>query len=137
VLQYSYLGVLVFVVLVTLPLELVLGIRVWRRPVRLVLAVLPGFVLFVLWDLYAIRVGHWDFDPAQTTGVLLPGNLPIEEVLFFLFIPIAGIMSLEAVRVVRRWHTGDGVALPGVPPEDEPTAPRPSDAAPARDGMAS
>lgn len=118
-LQYSYLGVLVFVLVTTLPLEVVLGIRVWRRPLRLLLAVLPGFVLFLVWDLYAIRVGHWDFDPEQTTGVLLPGSLPLEEVLFFLFIPIAGIMSLEAVRVVRRAHTGDGVSLPGVPVEEE------------------
>jgi lycopene cyclase domain-containing protein len=117
-LQYSYLGVLVFVLVTTLPLEVVLGIRVWRRPLRLLLAVLPGFALFLVWDLYAIRVGHWDFDPEQTTGVLLPGSLPLEEVLFFLFVPIAGIMSLEAVRVVRRAHTGDGVTLPGVPAEE-------------------
>ncbi len=110
--QYAYLAMLVFVLLITLPLELYLGVRVWRRPLRLALSVLPVAALFVLWDLYAIDAGHWDFDPAQTSGVLLFGVLPLEELLFFLVVPIAGVMTLEAVRVVRRAHLGDGVELP-------------------------
>lgn len=105
--QFAYLGVLVLVLLTTLPLELFLGVRVWRRPRRLALTVLPVVAVFVVWDLYAIDQGHWDFDPAQTVGVLLFGTLPIEELLFFLVVPVAAIMTLEAVRVVRRWPVGD------------------------------
>ncbi len=105
--QFAYLGVLVLVLLTTLPLELYLGVRVWRRPRRLALTVLPVVAVFVVWDLYAIDQGHWDFDPAQTVGVLLFGTLPIEELLFFLVVPVAAIMTLEAVRVVRRWPVGD------------------------------
>lgn len=107
--QYAYLGVLVFIVLTTLPLELYLGVRVWRRPRRLAMTVLPVVVVFVIWDLYAISQDHWFFDPAQTTGVLLFGTLPLEELLFFIVVPIAAVMTLEAVRVVRRWPVGDGV----------------------------
>jgi len=105
--QFAYLGVLVLVLLTTLPLELYLGVRVWRRPRRLALTVLPVVAVFVVWDLYAIDRGHWDFDPAQTVGVLLFGTLPVEELLFFLVVPVAAIMTLEAVRVVRRWPVGD------------------------------
>lgn len=105
--QYAYLGVLLFIVVATLPLELYLGVRVWRRPRRLALTVLPVVAVFVLWDLYAIGRHHWFFDPDQTTGVLLFGSLPIEELLFFVVVPIAAIMTLEAVRVVRRWQVGD------------------------------
>jgi len=101
--QYAYLAVLGFVLLVTAPLELYLGVRVWRRPRRLALTVLPVVVVFVVWDLYAISRDHWFFDPDQTTGVLLLGSLPLEELLFFVVVPIAGIMTLEAVSVVRRW----------------------------------
>ena len=86
-----------------MPLELYLGVRVWRRPRRLALTVLPVLVVFTLWDLYAIGRDHWFFDPDQTSGVLLFGALPLEELLFFIVVPIAGVMTLEAVSVVRRW----------------------------------
>ena len=106
-LPYSYLAVLGFILLTTLPLELYLGVRVWRRPRRLALTVLPVVVVFVLWDLYAINQQHWFFDPDQTSGVVL-GTLPLEELLFFIVVPIAAAMTLEAVRVVKpHWVVGD------------------------------
>jgi lycopene cyclase domain-containing protein len=106
-LPYSYLAVLAFILLITLPLELYLGVRVWRRPRRLALTVLPVVVVFVLWDLYAIDQQHWFFDPDQTSDVLL-GTLPLEELLFFVVVPLAAVMALEAVRVVKpHWVVGD------------------------------
>ena len=103
----SYAGMLAFVVLGTLPLELLLGVRVYRRARRLVLTLLPVVAVFVTWDLYAIASGQWDFDPDQTLGVVLPGGLPIEELLFFLVVPLASVLTLEAVRTVRGWRVGD------------------------------
>jgi len=114
---FAYLAVLVFVLVVTLPLELVLGVRVWRRPRRLLLSLLPVVAVFVVWDLVAIARGHWTFDPAHTTGWRL-GALPVEELLFFVVVPVASVMTLEAVRVVRRWDVGDGARLPM--PEHQP-----------------
>ena len=35
------------------------------------------------------------------------GTLPVEELLFFIVVPIAGILSLEAVRAVKGWPAGD------------------------------
>ena len=106
-LPYSYLAVLGFILLTTLPLELYLGVRVWRRPRRLALTVLPVVVVFVLWDPYAINQQHRFFDPDQTSGVVL-GTLPLEELLFFIVVPIAAAMTLEAVRVVKpHWVVGD------------------------------
>jgi lycopene cyclase domain-containing protein len=103
----SYVGMLAFVVFGTLPLELLLGVRVYRRARRLALTLLPVLSVFVVWDLYAIASGQWDFDPAQTLGVVLPGGLPLEELLFFLVVPLASVLTLEAVRTVRGWHVGD------------------------------
>ena len=60
-----------------------------------------------LWDLAAIAAGHWTFDPAQTTGILLPGGLPLDEVLFFLVVPICAVLGFEAVRAVLRRPAGD------------------------------
>ena len=39
--------------------------------------------------------------------VLLPGRLPLDEVLFFLVTPTCAILAFEAVRAVKRWPVGD------------------------------
>jgi lycopene cyclase domain-containing protein len=103
----AYAAMLAFVVLGTLPLELRLGTRVYARPRRLLLTLLPVVPVFVVWDYYAVSRRHWDFDPAQTTGVLVPGGLPVEELAFFVVVPIAAVLTLEAVRAVRGWRVGD------------------------------
>ena len=63
-------------------------------------------LVFLAWDLYAVPAGHWEFDPAQTLGVTLPGGVPLEEVLFFLVVPTCALLALEAVRRVRGWPVG-------------------------------
>jgi len=102
----TYLGLLVGCVLVTAPLELVLRVRVYARWRRLLLAVLPEFVVFVTWVLYAIAQGHWNYDGDLTLGVRLPGGIPVEEVLFFLVVPLCSVLALEAVRKVTGWDAG-------------------------------
>ncbi len=103
----SYLAVLAFCLVGTLPLELWLGVRVYRQWRRLLLTLLPVVAVFVVWDLSAIAAGHWTFDPEQTTGVVLPGELPVEELLFFVVVPVCSLLSFEAVRKVRGWPAGD------------------------------
>jgi lycopene cyclase domain-containing protein len=97
----SYLAVLAFCLLGTLPLELWLSVRVYRRPRRLLMTLLPVVAVFYLWDVYAIAAGHWSFDPAQTVGLVLPGGVPVEELLFFVVVPTCAVLAFEAVRRVR------------------------------------
>ena len=104
--QLSYLLVLAFCLVGTAPLEVVLKTRVYARWKRLLLTLLPVLVVFVTWDLLAIGAGHWDYDPEQVTGIAL-GSLPLEELLFFLVIPVCAILTLEAVRAVKGWTVGD------------------------------
>ena len=101
-----YLAVLAACLLGTLPLELVLRTRVYGRPLRLALTLLPVLVVFVVWDVLAIRAGHWTYDPEQTTGLAI-GDLPLEELAFFLVIPVCAVLTLEAVRAVKGWRVGD------------------------------
>ena len=42
---------------------------------------------------------HWTFDPEQTLTARLFG-LPLEELGFFVVIPLAGLLTYEAVGVV-------------------------------------
>jgi lycopene cyclase domain-containing protein len=102
----TYLALLVGCLVVTAPLELVLGVRVYARWRRLLLAVLPEFGVFVVWVLYAIAAGHWTYSDQRTLGVRLPGGLPPEEVLFFLVVPVCAVLALEAVRKVTGWDAG-------------------------------
>ncbi len=100
----AYLAVLAFCLLGTLPLEVWLGVRVYRRPRRLLLTLLPVVAVFYLWDVYAIAADHWSFDPAQTVGLVLPGGVPVEELLFFLVVPTCAVLAFEAVRRVKGWR---------------------------------
>ncbi|GAB1690389.1 lycopene cyclase domain-containing protein [Krasilnikovia sp. M28-CT-15] len=88
-------------------LEPVLKVNVLRRWRRLLLSVLPVAAVFALWDMAAIAAGHWTFDPAQTTGVVLPGGLPLDEALFFLVVPCCAVLGFEAVRAMLRRPAGD------------------------------
>ena len=98
--RYQYLLLMGACLLLTLPLELVLGARVWRRPRRLVLALAPIVVVYSIWDVVAIARGTWDYSERFTSGVLLPLDMPLEELVFFVVIPICGLLTFEAVGQV-------------------------------------
>jgi lycopene beta-cyclase len=82
---------------ITLPLELVLGARVYRRPRRLLRALLPVVLVFSVWDVVGILRDHWTYSETYTTGWHLPFSMPVEELVFFVTIPICGLLTYEAV----------------------------------------
>jgi len=89
----------------TLPLEFVFGARVWRQPKRLAAAIAPALIVFVAWDVFATSRGTWRFSDRYTVGVDLPGGVAIEELLFFIVIPICALLTLESVRRVLAGNT--------------------------------
>lgn len=97
--RWQYLLVMAGCLVITLPLEFVLRARVYRRPLRLALALLPTVVVFVLWDLLGIVRDHWSYSSRFTSGIML-GIMPLEELVFFLVVPICGLLSYEAVGYV-------------------------------------
>ena len=63
---------------------------------------------FLIWDAYAINRGHWYFDKNQILGIFGPFGIPLEEFLFFLIVPLAALLTIEAVRTVKKhWEVGD------------------------------
>ncbi len=100
-------------VLITLPLEFAFGARVYRRLRPLLLSVLPVALIFSIWDVVGIARGHWTYNPRFVTGVNLPLRMPLEELVFFLVIPVCGLLTYEAAGVVlaragRRRHRNTG-----------------------------
>ena len=61
---------------------------------------LPVAVVFVLWDEMAIGNHLWTYNPAYVTGVNIPFRMPIEEVLFFLVIPLCALLTYTAVSAI-------------------------------------
>lgn len=107
--RYQYLLLMAGCLVITLPLEFVLRARVYRRPRRLLAALFPVVVVFSIWDIVGIVRGHWWYSERFTTGVLLPPlRMPLEELVFFLVIPVCALLTWEAVgqvmALVRRWR---------------------------------
>jgi lycopene cyclase domain-containing protein len=110
--RLSYVGVLAFIVVGSVWLEVALRTRVLARWRRLAASILPVAAVMSLWDAYAIARGHWTFSPTQTLSWLLPANIPVEELAFFLVVPFAAVLTFEGVRSVTGWRVDD------VPPDN-------------------
>ena len=94
--SWQYLLVLGLCVAVTLPLELIGGARVYRRPRALLATLTPVVAVFAGWDLIAVRRGDWWFSARYTLGLRVVG-LPVEEWLFFLVVPVCALLTYEVL----------------------------------------
>jgi lycopene cyclase domain-containing protein len=98
--HWSYAAMLAFCLAGTLPLVPAFHLSVLRQLPRLAVAIVAAGAPFLAWDLWATRAGHWHFDAAQTLPWRV-GGLPLEEVAFFVVIPLASILAYEGVRAAR------------------------------------
>ncbi|HWB66925.1 MAG TPA: lycopene cyclase domain-containing protein [Mycobacteriales bacterium] len=93
-----YLAVMAACFVGTLPLELWLRARVYARWARWLLSLAPVLAVFLTWDALAIHAGDWSY--RRLTGARI-GNLPVEEVVFFVVIPTCALLTYEAVRRLK------------------------------------
>ncbi len=100
--HWQYLIVLGLCLLITLPLEL-FGKGVYRQPGRVFRAVVPFAAVFLVWDAIAIAAGIWWYNGKYMTGIEVPPRVPIEEVLFFVVIPVCGLLTYNAVSTILDW----------------------------------
>jgi lycopene cyclase domain-containing protein len=62
-------------------------------------AVLISASLFLVWDILFTKMGVWGFNPMHVQGWYVLA-LPVEEILFFIFIPYACVFSYEALKLL-------------------------------------
>ena len=106
--QWSYMAMLAFTLIGSGWLEFYYKIGVFRRIKRAAISILPISLFFLIWDSYAIKRGHWFFDRDQILGIFGPFNIPLEEYLFFIVVPLAAIFTLEAVVTVKpHWRKNE------------------------------
>ncbi len=94
--SWEYLLVLGSCVAVTLPLEIIGGARVYRRPKALIVTLAPVVTVFAGWDLIAVHSGEWWFSARYILGLRLAG-LPVEEWLFFVVVPVCALLTYEVL----------------------------------------
>jgi lycopene cyclase domain-containing protein len=97
--RWQYVIVLGACLAITAPLEM-FGAGVYRQPRRTARSVLPVAVAFLLWDEVAIAAHVWAYNPGYITGLQIPVRVPIEEVLFFVVIPLCGLLTYNAVSAI-------------------------------------
>ena len=61
---------------------------------------LPVAAVFVVWDAVAIAAHIWTYNSRFITGIKLPAGIPIEELLFFIVIPLCGLFTYNAVDTI-------------------------------------
>lgn len=90
----TYLGLELSWALLPLLLQLGVGADILWRYRRLVFwCLIPPTVYLCIGDAIAIGSGTWTIDPQQSTGLLI-GNLPIEEIIFFLLTNMLVVFGL-------------------------------------------
>lgn len=69
-------------------------------------AIILTAIPFVLWDMIFTMWGVWGFNETYLTGIAL-GNLPLEEVLFFITVPYSSVFIYECLisYTKKRWFS--------------------------------
>jgi lycopene cyclase domain-containing protein len=95
-----YLAYLLLVLFSTLLVKQVLRIRLDYR--KALAAIAPVLVIFVIWDILATELGHWEFGLDKMLGIVII-NQPLEELGFFIIIPLFHLVVWEAIKRYRNW----------------------------------
>lgn len=105
----TYLGLELAWALLPIMLQLGFGADILWRYRRLVFwTIVPLVIYLSAADALAIGWGTWTIDPAQSTGIMIGGILPIEELVFFLLTNMLvgfGVTLLLAQESRERIHS--------------------------------
>lgn len=94
--QFSYLGLLLGSFLFPFLLSFAKGVSFYKKWRPLFLAHIIIAMVFCIWDYVFTYFGVWGFNPNYILGIYL-GNLPLEEVLFFVIIPYCCLFIYESL----------------------------------------
>jgi lycopene cyclase domain-containing protein len=95
---------LALIVLTALPFLLKMNdpaLPLHRNKGKALIAMAVVAVPFIIWDVLVTAAGHWSFSPVYTLGIDI-GNLPMEEVLFFVVVPLASILVWDTIGWMLR-----------------------------------
>jgi lycopene cyclase domain-containing protein len=95
--------------IITLPLIVSFfpDLSYYKKFPYVLVSIVAGGLFFVTWDSIATLRGDWSFNPEYVMGISLAG-LPLEEVLFFLFVPYSLLLVYEQAAFIFQDRTVPG-----------------------------
>ena len=90
----TYLQVLTFSIVIPLIFSFHHKIKFYKKWSAFLKANILTTIPFLIWDEFFTRKGVWGFNDEHLTGIYLL-NLPMEEILFFTFIPYCCVFTYE------------------------------------------
>lgn len=101
--QFHYLLVLLFIACCAVAVTLAFKIRIKRFWRNFFLADASILVIYLIWDFWAIKKENWSFDSEQILGLYLFGIVPIEEVLFFMIVPLMTVIVYVTLTKILKY----------------------------------
>lgn len=99
---YTYILVLFFTVIICFIASFDKRLRFDRHFIAFIKASVLVAIPFVAWDVWFTEKGVWWFNTTYTLGFVLAG-LPIEEWLFFVFIPFSCVFTYYCLDKFFKW----------------------------------
>lgn len=97
--RFTYVLIDLFSVLVPFLFSFHPSLKFYRNWRSLFPAMLVTGIVFIAWDIYFTHLKIWGFNSVYLTGVYI-GNLPVEEVLFFLCIPYSCVFTYACLNLM-------------------------------------
>jgi lycopene cyclase domain-containing protein len=97
--KFTYLLIDLFSVLVPFLFSFHPKLKFYKSWPALFPAMILTGIVFIVWDIYFTRLKIWGFNPVYLTGAYI-GNLPIEEVLFFICIPYSCLFTYASLKLI-------------------------------------
>ena len=101
--KYTYLLINFFTILLPLVWSFESKLKFYSKWQFCFPAIVITALFFLVWDYFKTLYGVWGFNPKYITGIKV-GNLPVEEILFFITVPYACIFIYESVGFYLKRH---------------------------------
>lgn len=111
--MYTYLLLNIFSIAFPLAFSFENRVKFYKKWKGLFLGILITGAVFIIWDIWFTANGIWGFNDRYLSGWTII-NLPVEEWLFFIFIPYACLFIYEASKYYIRKDYLGRVARPMV-----------------------
>lgn len=105
--QFHYLMVLAFIGMCAVFVNFGFRLRIKSKWKLFFMTDAVILAIYLAWDFWAVAKGSWYFDPEQIMGFYIFGQLPIEEVLFFVIVPLMVVLTYLALIKLSKSSSKD------------------------------